>query len=50
MTKEYCQKKYDENDMERVMGRIMRSSDLTYIAVASRKMSNGKFISVVIVY
>ena len=50
ITKEYCQKKYDENNMERIMSRIMRSSDLTYVAVANRKMSNGKFVSVIIAY
>ncbi len=50
ITKEYCQRHYDENNMERVMGKIMRSSDLMYVAVANRKMSNGKFVSVVIAY
>ena len=50
MTKDYCQKKYDENDLQRTFGRIMRSSDLTYVAVANRKMSNGKFVFVVMAY
>ena len=50
MTKDYCQKKYDENDLQGIFGRIMRSSDLTYVAVANRKMSNGKFVFVVMAY
>mgnify|MGYP004478334913 FL=1 len=50
MTKDYCQKKYDENDLQRIFGRIMRSSDLTYVAVANKKMSNGTFVFVVMAY
>ena len=50
ITKEFCQRYYDENNMERVMGKIMRSSDLTYVAVANKKMSDGTFVVVVMAY
>ena len=50
LTKDYCQKKYDENDLQRIFGRIMHSSDLTYVAVVNKKMSNGTFVFVVMAY
>ncbi len=50
MTKDYCQKEYEGNNLKWIFGRIMRSSDLTYVAVANRKMSNGTFVIVVMAY
>ena len=50
LTRENWQEKYDSNEMEYSYCRIVRSADAKYVGVAMKQISNGKYITVIMVY
>ena len=50
LTKEDWQKTYDLNEIKYSDCRIVRSADAKYVGVAMKQISNGKYITVVMVY
>ena len=50
LTKENWQKKYDSNKMNASDCRIVRSADAKYVGVVMKQISNGKYITVIVIY
>ena len=50
LTKEDWQKRYDSNKIGYSDCRIVRSADAKYVGVVMKQISNGKYITVVMVY